>query len=406
MKTDYDIIISGGGLAGLTAAIIFAKHDFKTLCIDIQKTEDALNANNDGRTTAISYGSKQLLTLGGLWNGMAKDACPIKDIHIKDSSAPTLLTFLSQEVDGKTFGWIVDNLQLRQHLIRSAQKTKNLDHMDGTAATDFDFHEDYAAITTDKGKRYTSKLLIGADGRDSAVRNALDISCKAWDYGQTAIVFMAYHDKPHNNIAVEHFRADGPFAILPMTDAPDGTHRSSVVWSEHGDSAFMDASDTVFLAAVQERFGDYFGIVTKTSKRFAYPLRYMHADRYIGTRCALIAEAAHAMHPIAGQGLNMSLRDVAAIIELCHDARAIGIDFGSPEILEKYERWRKKDNRMMGIATDALNRLFSNKIPGVKALRNFGLELVRLTKPAKKVFMHQAMGQMGDLPSLIRGEKL
>lgn len=403
---DYDVIINGGGLAGLTQALLCAHYGFKTLCLDIQKADDVLKADYDGRTTAISYGSMNLLSEIGVWQKLEKNACPILDIHIRDGATPTLLQFLSKEVEDKAFGWIVDNLDLRKVLIKTAKATKGLDYKDATQATDFVLTDDTASVTTAKGKTFSGALLIAADGRMSSVRQSLDIACKQWDYGQKAVVFIAYHDAPHKNVAVEHFRKEGPFAILPMTDDKDGAHRSSVVWTEHQNSSVSKFDDETFLAAVQTRFGDYFGKVIKTGKRFEYPLSYQHADRYIGTRTALIAEAAHVMHPIAGQGLNMSLRDCAALTELIVDARDAGIDIGSEEILSKYETWRKKDNRMMGMATDGLNRLFSNPYSPVSTLRNAGLELVKRTPFAKQFFMRQAMGQMGDLPRLIKGEAL
>ncbi|MAS86993.1 MAG: ubiquinone biosynthesis protein [Micavibrio sp.] len=405
MKTDFDIIVVGGGLAGLTAAILLAQYNFKVLCLDGQKAKDVLTASHDGRTTAISYGSKLLLESGGLWSDLEKDACPIKDIHIRDSKTPTLLRFLSEEVEGRSFGWIVDNLILRQHLIRTAQNTKNLTYKDGMAATDFIFDINSATVKTAKNN-YTSKLIIGADGRNSPTRHALDIPSKSWSYGQSAIVFWVTHTKPHDNIAVEHFRAQGPFAILPMTSTEDGQYRSSVVWSEHGDSHFFNADDESFLAAVQTRFGDYFGQVLETGQRFSYPLSFSHADYYIGKRAVLIAEAAHVMHPIAGQGLNMSLRDVAALIECVVDATKLGQDIGHTDILNRYQTWRKNDNRMMGMATDGLNKLFSNDNPAIRLIRNIGLEAVRHFKPAKQLFMRQAMGHMGNLPKLTKGEKL
>lgn len=400
--TDFDVIISGGGLAGMSMAAILGHYGFKVACLDTQDPKATLEKNYDIRTTAISYGSRYVLDIAGVWQYAESDACPINDIHIMDGKSPNLLQFLSQEVEGKSFGWILDNAVLRQALLKAIEQNKNITLLAPCKAESFEDKSDHIEVTT-QDKPYSAKLLIGADGRNSVVREWLSIKTNAWEYGQQALVFIAKHENPHNNIAIEHFRKEGPFAVLPMTDADDGTHRSSVVWTEHGTGkSYADFDDASFHAAINQRFPDFYGEVEKVGSVAAWPLRYMQAQSYIGPRTALIAEAAHVMHPIAGQGLNMSLRDVAALMEVIYGQK----DPGAEALLEKYQSWRKKDNIAMGAATDSLNKLFSNDVLPVRLLRSAGLKMVKHTQPAKQYFMKQAMGHMGTLPKLVRGEDL
>lgn len=403
IKSEYDVIVLGGGLAGMTMAATLGVYGFNTVCLEAQKPQKSKSSPQDIRTTAISYGSHNVLKKAGIWTHLEKYASPIKNIHIMDGTSPGLLEFDSKEVEGKPFGWIIENGILREGMQKTLKKLKNVDHVTGFQVAEFKDLNASVSVTSEDGKEVSAKLLIGADGRHSPTREWLGIDTKAWDYDQQALVFVVEHENPHQNIAVEHFRKEGPFAILPMVDGKKKQYRSSVVWTEHGTSkSYKDFDDTIFNAAIAERFPDFYGSVKVIGSVAAWPLKFMRAKSYTGNRTALIAEAAHVMHPIAGQGLNMSIRDIAALIEVIHGTD----DPGQVSLLERYQSLRMKDNISMGMVTDGLNKLFSNNVSGIQGLRRFGLGLVKKTPPAKQFFMRQAMGHMGFLPSLLKGEDL
>lgn len=385
MKADYDVIIVGGGLAGLSLACLLGQTSgLKIACID-------QGAPADDRTTAISYGSSKILDRAGVWGDIVKEGCPINDIEILDGDSPLLLQFLSREVEGKAFGWIISNKHIRGCLT----KHMTAEHISPAKVQDFEVHENYASVKLEDGRALTAKLIIGADGRKSAVREFMDVDVRSWSYNQQAVVCFITHENPHQNKAIEHFWPDGPFAILPMSDREDGAHCSSLVFTEHSKSAsLMDLSDEEFAAEVQKLFPEFYG---KTSvidnKRMAYPLSLVHAADYIAPRMALVADAAHGIHPIAGQGLNLGFRDLGEISQLIHNAFEKGEDIGAKTLLETYQRRRRPDNMAMVAVTDGLVRLFSNDLKTVKFARRFGLRAVSRLSKAKKFFMQRAMGE-------------
>jgi len=391
-KDQYDVIIVGGGLAGMSLACLLGNVGIKTACLD-QANPKAVSP--DLRTTAISYGSSKILTEAGVWQDMLKNACPIEDIHILDGDSPLLLQFLSSEVEGEAFGWIVENAQLRQALMKRIKKLKSVDHIAPSQVVDFDVDESCASATLECGRVLTAQLIIGADGRGSSVRDWMDIPTKQWSYEQRAVIACVTHEHPHHNQAVEHFWPEGPFAVLPMVDDKGGQHRSSVVFTEHGSErqSMKHFSDAEFELALNARFPARYGQVKLASKRGVYPLNLIHASRYIGERMALVADAAHGIHPIAGQGLNLGFRDVAKMGELLSDALENDEDLGNQDLLEAYQRARRIDNMSMVAVTDGLVRLFSNNFPPVRALRRFGLRAVSTLAPAKQFFMRQALGE-------------
>lgn len=396
----YDIAVIGGGLAGLTLAVLLGNRGHKTICIDREKSEIQNDAHYDIRTTAISWGSRNLLVNAGIWADMAPRAEAINDILILDEDSPVELAFHSDDIAAEAFGWIVDNRDLRRVLTDHVAKNDNVTHITGRGVTGFDVGDNDVVVTTDDGHNVTVKLVVGADGRNSFTREAMKIGTWGRDYGQSAIVCLINHDKPHQGMALEHFRADGPFAVLPFTDDAKGHHRSAVVWTVPTAEAaqWVQCPETIFNAALQSRCHHHYGTVNVIGSRAAWPLNLKKSYDYIAPRMVLVAEAAHGIHPIAGQGLNMSLRDIAALVS-CLDNAA---DVGSPDVLQAYRQQRRADNLGMALATDALNGLFGHSLPPVRAVRRFGLHMVSRLPFAKKFFMRQAMGAVGHLPHLIR----
>lgn len=394
-QTNYDVIIVGGGLAGLSLSCLLGQNEkLNIACIDRAPKEIS---NKDLRTTAISYGSAKILDKAGIWPLMNGRTSAINDIKILDGSSSVLLTFLSSEVKDKSFGWIVDNTEMRDIIMGIFDQKKNMTYIDGAIVNDFDVNKDHATCIftqSNKEQNINAKLIIGADGRGSFTRQWMGIKTRKWNYNQRANICTIEHSQPHNNIAVEHFWPGGPFAILPMADDAQGKHRSSIVFTEHGPerNSLKHLSDTEFELLLKERCPEMYGDIKLIGKRAVYPLSLIHAIDYIGPRMALVADAAHGIHPIAGQGLNLGFRDIDEIGSLISAACDRGEDIGETRLLEKYQRRRRPDNMAMIAVTDGLNRLFSNNIVPIRLLRRAGLRAVSKLKPAKRFFMHQAMG--------------
>lgn len=394
LKTDYDVIIVGGGLAGLSLSCLLGNIEgLRLACIDRDAPADQLKA--DERTTAISYGSAQILKRAGVWDDLQKEGCPIENIEILDGDSPLLLQFLSAEVQGKAFGWIISNHHIRTTLMQHMKNANSVDHIAPAHVKNFNVCNDHAEIILDDGKTLSAKLIIGADGRTSSVRDFMDVPVRGRSYNQRAVVCFIAHENPHDNKAVEHFWPAGPFAILPMNDDKNGNHRSSLVFTEHRKrGSLMDLSDEEFLIQVQNRFPESYGMVEVINNmRKSYPLSLSHAAEYIAPRMVLVADAAHGIHPIAGQGLNLGFRDLDCLSKLIEQALRNDEDLGGAALLQSYQRKRRPDNMAMVAVTDGLVRLFSNDLPPVKILRRAGLKAVSRISGAKKFFMHRAMGE-------------
>lgn len=399
----YQIAVIGGGPAGLTLSAILGSYGLEVVCIDKDPVALHLSEDYDGRTTAISYGSRNVLSHAGIWEALSQKACPIRDIRILDGASPVLMSFLSEEMDGKSFGWIVENRDLRALLYQKLQSTPNVLHITGQAVRDININDTAAEIHMDNGDICRAGLIVGADGRASITRRLMQIPARMWMYDQMAHVCVVHHSSPHDNIAYEHFREEGPFAVLPMCEGPGGEQRSAVVWSDHRAGRRQNPmSDESFLAAIKTRFPEHYGDISLGGYRATYPLGLLHARHYTAPRVALVAEAAHAMHPIAGQGLNMSLRDVAQLAELLIQAQEEKKDFGDPGLLKAYEQARRFDNTRMLAATDGLTRLYSSKFPLIRHARKTGVRAIAAVPPAKKFFMSQAMGLNGRLSRFVR----
>lgn len=402
-----DVAVIGGGPAGCCLAALLAANGVAAICIDREDPAKAAPSDFDGRTMAVSFGSRRVIEAAGAWDGMAKAASPIRDIDILDGGGPTLLTFLSDDVERDAFGWVIENRVLRTSLYAALAAQKNVTHLAPAGVRGFSHAEGRVTVHLEDGREVRAKLVAGADGKHSFTREQMGIGTRGWDYGQKAIVCVVTHANPHNHTAIEDFRSEGPLAILPLLDDAEGRHRSTVVWTEeaHAKNSAVNWDEETFNAALRERFPAFYGDVKLAGPRFSYPLALSHAHSYIGTRMVLVADAAHAIHPIAGQGLNLGLRDVAELAELVIKAKRSGQDIGGGDLLKKYESARRPDNMAMAAATDMLNKLFSNRSGPLRHARKAGLRLVQKFPAARQFLMKNAMGASGLLPILIRTGK-
>lgn len=412
-----EIVIIGGGLAGMTMAAALGSAGIATVLVDRDTAETRLAPAFDGRTTALAFGARQLMQAIGAWEFMAGDAQPILDIRVADDNSPLFLHYDHTEVGDDPLGWIVENRHIRWGLLqRLAALSGTVTHLCPVLASGVERGPAGVTVTLSDGRAIKARLAIAADGRASPLRRQAGIATERWGYGQQAIVCTVAHEDPHDGVAIEHFMPSGPFAILPMTDDSEGRHRSSIVWTEKERLVpyYMQMDSAGFELALRRKFGDFWGRVSvlpsagaaSGNERFTYPLGLMLARHYAAERLALIGEAAHVVHPIAGQGFNLSVRDTAALAEAVSDARALGQDIGGSDVLARYERWRRFDAATLAGTTDVLNRLFSNSEPVLKLARDLGLAAVGKVPPLKRFFMRHAMGTVGELPRLMRGEPL
>jgi 2-octaprenyl-6-methoxyphenol hydroxylase len=404
MSEDVELLIAGGGLNGMLLGIACADAGLKVAVVDRQDPATMLGDTFDGRTTAIAYGSKLVLDGVGLWPMIANEAEPIREIRVADDNSPLFLHYDHRDLGGDApLGYIVENRVLRRALFERTETLPSFrllaPRIVGTVTAD----ESGTVATLGDATRIHARLVAAADGKDSPLRQAAGIRTVEWRYKQTGIVTTVAHERPHAGIAVEHFLAAGPFAILPMTG-----NRSSIVWTEDAALAphLVKLPDVQFAAELAARFGDFLGAIEPVGPRFTYPLSLMQAERYTARRLALIGEAAHVIHPIAGQGLNVGIRDCAALAEAVIDARRLGLDIGDDSVLERYQRWRRLDAVLLAGVTDGLNRLFSNRIAPLKLARDVGLAAVNRLPLLKRLLMQHAMGTLGDRPRLARGQPL
>ena len=408
MTERFDVAIVGGGIAGTTFAAILGDAGLKVALIERLPPTALEGSAHDGRTTAITYGSRKLLEAAGLWAELAPHACPINDIRVADDASPMFLHFDSREVGDDPLGSIVETRLIRKSLSTRLAQIPTVTQIAPATVSGLETDGPLARLTLADGRTVTADLIIGADGRDSFIRGAAGIETIGWPYKQHAIVTIMGHEQSHENVAVENFLPAGPFAMLPMTDDADGTHRSSIVWTDHIDAVplYMQLDRAAFEAELQSRAGEWLGRVWEIGPRFTYPLQLKHAKRYVAPRVALIADAAHVIHPIAGQGLNLGMRDIALLSEMLVDQRRSGLDLGDPLMLRRYEAARRTDNIAFSATTDILDRLFSNDIAPIRLARRVGLGTVNQIRPLRRFFMRRAMGAAGAISRLGRGERL
>jgi 2-octaprenyl-6-methoxyphenol hydroxylase len=404
----YDVLIGGAGFAGLALAIALrqALGESFSVAIADPALDGKINAG-DGRASAIAAAARRLFETIGVWQAVADAAQPILDMKVTDSRLsdavrPTFLTFAGEVAPGEPFAHMVENAPLIAALIAKAKEEGVVLH--AAAVTGFETSAGQIAVRlADNRAALTAQLLVAADGARSAIREHAGIQSFGWDYGQSGIVTTVAHERDHAGRAEEHFLPAGPFAILPLQG-----RRSSIVWTESAREAerIVALPDDAFHAELERRFGLHLGELKVVGARRAYPLNLSVARSFIAERLALVGDAAHVIHPIAGQGLNLGLRDVAALAEAIADAARLGLDPGDATTLERYQRWRRFDTMTMGVATDGLNRLFSNHSDVLRLVRDVGLGLVERAPALKDIFIREAAGLTGDAPKLLRGEAL
>ncbi len=409
---DADVAIVGGGVAGLTLAAALGTAGVDTVVVDRDSADARTAAGLGDRTTALTYGSIRVLQGVGAWRHVEADAEPILAMHVADNWSPLVLHVEGDDIGDHPYGYNIENGCIRRALLTRLGELPSVEHRAPAEATGFARHGGGLAVELGEGRTVRASLLVGADGRDSPTRAWAGIAARRWRYDQIAIVCTVRHDRPHGNVAIEHLMPSGPFAIVPMTDGADEAgrprHRSAIIWCERRRRApaFLDLAQADFDAELQRRCGDALGTVTQLGRRFAYPLSGLHARRYVADRVALLGEAAHVLHPIAAQGLNLGMRDAAALAEVVTDARRLGLDIGAADLLARYQRWRRIDTMSVIAYTDAFFRLFANSIGPLKLARDLGLAAINRLPPLKRRMMQDAMGLTGTLPRLVKGEAL
>lgn len=400
-----DVIILGAGLIGLTQALTLAAHGLRVTVIDRAKPVDLQDRKNDGRVSSINSASWNMFTAIGLDEKLKSHGCDIDRILINDGLKPGKLDFTPDDDDGP-LGVMIENGVLQQTLFEAAQMHDGIDMRMPKQVHQTNRGDYQVSVSLDGGEQVFAPLLIAADGRGSAVRDAAGIVMAKWQYDHSAIVCTVTHEQPHGNTAYEIFYPSGPFAILPMRDDDQGRYRSAIVWTvaRKDGPALAKINARAFQVELMKKTGGFLGQIELLSDRATYPLGFHHSASLTAARLALVGDAGHGIHPIAGQGLNLGLRDVAALTECIVDGARTGLDLGDAQILARYDRWRGLDNLMMSAATDILTRLFGLQGNTSSAIRRFGIGMVQRIPPLKDQFMAEARGESGDLPKLLMGD--
>lgn len=395
----HDLIVIGGGLTGLALAAAVGGAGFRVLVIERAPLAKLVSAPYDGRVTAVARGSRFFLTRIGAWAGMITTAAPINDIVVREGFSPIQVHYDRRQVGTEPLGHIVENRVIRTALLKLVQTMPTVALAAPAEVSALELTRTRAEVRLADGRVALAPLVAVCEGRQSSSRKLAGIATREWSYGQTGIVCTIGHSLPHGGLAVERFFPDGPFARLPMTG-----DRCSIVWALNDDLAktVLALDDAGFAGEVADRFGDDLGDLVLEGPRWSYPLALVMAERYTAGRLALVGDAARGIHPIAGQGWNLALRDVAALSEIIVDRLRLGLDPGDTLALDRYAAWRHFDSMALVAVTDGINRLFGNDILPLRVAREAGLALVDRIPPVKRFFMRHAMGVMGDLPRSMR----
>jgi len=408
-KIKADVIVAGGGLVGLATALGLGAGkpglDLKIVIVDSQAVEHTTAPEFDGRASAVSKASINMLSAIGVWNSLESHAQPINKIVVTDSQLedvvrPAFLRFDSHDTAQWPAAYMLENRFIRHALLSRVKEISNISLLAPHQVVDVTVGPHLAEVTLDDASVLSAPLVIAADGRNSYLRQQAGLKTIGWDYHQHGIVATIEHEHPHGGVAEEHFLPAGPFAILPLKQPC----LSSLVWTEREDIAIglMDAGDQEFDRELATRFGDKLGSITRIGPRWSYPLSLQLAVDYAAPRLMLVGDAAHVVHPLAGLGFNLGLRDAAALVDVVQEAVHLGLDFGTVAVGENYQAWRRFDNLSAALMMEALNRLFSNASPSLRQIREMGLELVENSPAAKRFFVKEAAGLSGNLPALMR----
>ena len=405
---ERDILITGGGLIGSTLALGLAQAGFKVTMLDALPKATRRKKGFDGRSYAMALATTKMLRALGLWEALGPNAQPMNAIKVSDGRAgqapsPFFMHFDHAEIGTEPMGCMIEDRHARIALLEAETAEPNFKHIPEARVVSQTVEPGRATVTLEDGRELSASLLIGCDGRGSGTATRAGIKRMGWAYGQTALVCALHVEKPNGGVAHQLFLPEGPLAILPLTE-----NRVGVVWSESeaNAAAIAGLDDAGYLEVLRPRFGDFLGEISLAGERFTYPLGLSLAQSFVADRVALVGDAAHGIHPIAGQGLNAGMRDVAALVEVLSEARQRGEDIGAALVLARYQQWRRFDTATLALATDTFNRLFSNDIAPVRKLRDLGMGVVNALPGLRRTFIREAAGLTGDLPRLLQGRPL
>lgn len=405
MTYDSDIVIAGGGLNGPALALALSQAGFDVTVVDARPEMERAESNFDGRAYALALASKRLLDGIGIWPDVARDAVAMRDIKVTDGRAgeapsPFFMHFDHSELEEGPMGYMLEDRYLYRAFVNAMRDDPRITKLSCETVIDQGIDATGVTVTLGSGATLRARMVVGCDGRQSGVCQRAGIKRTGWTYGQTALVCAIAHELPHDGVAHQFFMPPGPLAILPLPG-----NRSSIVWSETDARAaeIQALDDEAYLEVLRPRFGTFLGEISIAGPRFTYPLNLTVANEFISERVALVGDAAHGMHPIAGQGLNAGLRDVAALAQILQEARNRGEDIGTMPVLERYQEWRRFDTHAMIAMTDITNKLFSNDNPILRLGRDLGMGVVNKIPALRRGFLREAAGLSGDLPNLMKG---